>query len=434
MTRALPRLVTLLAALLSLAAAPASPPDPEANLVADLVVRAPSGGPAWWKVSSANATVWVLGVPAALPKGLAWSDVVLDRRLNQASRVILPPVASFGVFDVFGAFSLSGKLRAKTPIEATLPPDLAFDQFRHAVAAALRQSPAHYDRWKPAVAGVFMVADFRKAAALEPNQPLSQIRAAAQRHRLRATPAVAYPALPMARMLAGELTNQVNVACLADALDEIEAGAGQVRKSAAAWSVGDTPGALAAERGFERCLAALPNGADLVRRTEADQANAIAQALRTPGVVVAVVEPRPPLAEGGVPDRLRAQGFTVKIPGRELTRDETSAAKAKRAVPGGVSVLPRFSSWRGVATWLQARQLDAGRALTGDDDRMSAGQRLHPLFFHSGVDWLRGVGTGVGEVAARLARSRLPCVSENITQSAKPLSLWDRLPNSSSTT
>jgi hypothetical protein len=313
MIRAFPRFAALLAAMLSLAAAPPSPPDPEGKVVADLVVRAASGGPAWWKVSSGNATVWVLGVPAALPKGLAWSDVVLDRRLNQASRVILPPVASFGLFDVFSAFSLNGKLRVKAPFEATLPPDLA--RRFSAGAAALRQSPAHYDRWKPALAGLFMVADFRKAAALDGNQPLNQIRAAAQRHRLRATPAAAYPALPMARTLAGELTDQVNRACLADALDEIGAGAGRVQASARAWAVGDTPGALAAERGFERCLAALPNGADLVQRTEADQAGAIAKALQTPGVVVAVVELRPLLAEGGVLDRLRAQGFAVRAPG-----------------------------------------------------------------------------------------------------------------------
>jgi len=313
MNRALSRLATLLAAVLCLAAAPPSPPDPEGQVVADLVVRAPSGGPAWWKVSSGGATVWVLGVPDALPKGLAWSDVVLDRRLNQASRVILPPVASFGLFDVFGALALNCKLRVKTPFEAALPPDLA-RRFA-AGAAALRQSPARYDRWKPALAGLIMVADFRKVAALDGNQPLNQIRAAARRHQLRAAPAIAYPALPMARTLAGELTSQVNLACLSDALDEIEAGAGRVQASARAWAVGDTPGALAAERGFERCLAALPNGADLVHRTEADQASAIAKALQTPGVVVAVVELRPLLAQGGVLDRLRALGFTVKAPG-----------------------------------------------------------------------------------------------------------------------
>jgi hypothetical protein len=313
MLRALLTVLLSLTLVVPALAAPA-PPDPEGQVVSDLVVRAKDGGPAWWKVTAANgAAVFVLGVPSALPKGLRWSDVGLDRRLYQSSRVILPPVASFGVLDLFGAFSLNAKLHGKGPFEASLPPDLA-RRFA-AGAAALRQSPGHYDRWKPAVAGLVMVGDFRKAAALDASQPLNGIKAAAGRHRLRATPAASYPGLPMARAIAAELTDQVNQACLADALDEIEAGPARVQAAARAWAVGDVPGALTAERGFERCLAALPNGADLVRRTEADQANAIAASLRAGGNAVAVVELRPLLAQGGVLDRLRAAGFRVTTPG-----------------------------------------------------------------------------------------------------------------------
>lgn len=299
---------------LFLAGAAASPPDPEGTVVADLVVRAPSGGPAWWKVSSPTSTVWVVGTPAALPKGLRWDDTVLDRRLTHANQVLLPPAARFGVLDVFGALALSGKLRGK-PFEAALPPDLARRYF--AGAAALRQSPDHYDRWKPAVAGLLMVADFRKQAGLDANQPLNAIKAAAGRDRVKAAPAVTYPAMPMAKMLAAELSGDVNLACLADALHELEAGSERVKASAAAWSIGDVAGALGAERGFERCLAALPNGADLVRRTEADEAAAIAKALKAPGTAIAVVELRPLLAEGGVLDRLRAEGYAVRPPGAD---------------------------------------------------------------------------------------------------------------------
>jgi len=313
MIRRLKALVALLSAMLVIGAAPA-PPDPEGSVVPDLVVRAPSGGPAWWKVSSGPATVWVLGTPAALPKGLRWDDVGLDRRLARATQVILPPAARFGVFDVFGALALRGKLRGK-PFEAALPPDLTRRYL--AAVAALRQTPRHYDGWKPAVAGLLMVADFRRQAGLDANQPLNAIRAAAGRHRVKAAPAITYPAMPMAKTLAAELSGEVNLACLADALQEIEAGPHRAKASAQAWAVGDVAGALGAERGFERCLAALPNGADLVRRTEADQATAIAGALKAPGTAVAVVELRPLLAEGGVLDRLRAEGYAVRPPSAE---------------------------------------------------------------------------------------------------------------------
>jgi len=298
-----------------LGAALPTPEDPQATVVADLVVRAKLPGPAWWKVTSGAATVWVLGVPGALPKGLKWDASVLARRLAASRRLILPPTASFGLLDVFGAFSLGGKLRTRAPFEATLPPDLAR---RYAAdVAVLRQPPAHYDRWKPAVAGLVMVADFRRQSGLDANQPLGAVRGAAARAGVRSQPAASYPAVPMLRSLAAELSDAVNLACLADGLQEIEAGPGRVRAAGAAWAVGDVAGALAAERGYERCLAALPDGAALVRRTMADQTSAIAAALRTPGTTVAVVELRALLAEGGVLDSLRSRGYAVRTPGED---------------------------------------------------------------------------------------------------------------------
>jgi hypothetical protein len=310
----------LILALASLGAAPKPPPqppieDPQGAVVPELVVRARTPGPAWWRVSSGASTVWVLGVPGALPKGQAWDASVLQRRLAKASRLILPPTASFGLLDVFGAFALNAKLRQSTPFEATLPPELAA-RFA-ADAALLRQKPGHYDRWKPAVAGLVMVGDFRKQAGLDGNQPVGAIRGQAARQGVRGQAAATYPALPMARMLAGELSAPVNLACLADALQEIEAGAGRVRAAAAAWAAGDVAGALTAERGYERCLAALPNGADLMRQTTADQTQALARALKSPGVSMAVVELRALLSQGGVLDRLRALGYVVQTPGED---------------------------------------------------------------------------------------------------------------------
>jgi hypothetical protein len=310
------RTLILALAVGALGAAPAPPPeDPQGQLVQELVVHARLPGPAWWRVSSGASTLWVLGVPAALPRGLKWDQTVLQRRLAKTGRLILPPTASFGPFDIFAAFGVAAKFRTPAPFEPTLPADLAA---RYAAdAALLRQSPGHYDRWKPAAAGLIMVADFRKQAGLDANQPLNAIKAAASRQGVRAQPAATYPALPMARTLAAELSEPVNLACLTDALQEIEAGAGRVRAAAAAWAAGDVAGALTAERGYERCLAALPNGADLMRQTTADQTQALARALKSPGVSMAVVELRALLSQGGVLDRLRALGYVVQTPGED---------------------------------------------------------------------------------------------------------------------
>ena len=57
----------MIAAVLALAAA--APPralpldDPEGNIVEELVVTAREAGPAWWRVSDADTTVYILALP-----------------------------------------------------------------------------------------------------------------------------------------------------------------------------------------------------------------------------------------------------------------------------------------------------------------------------------------------------------------------------------
>ena len=45
--------------------------DPQANVVEALVVSAKLPGPAWWRVSDGDTTIYVMGMPSMLPKGQA---------------------------------------------------------------------------------------------------------------------------------------------------------------------------------------------------------------------------------------------------------------------------------------------------------------------------------------------------------------------------
>src|SRR4051812_28615387 len=71
--------------------------DPEANLVEELVVNARLPGPAWWKVTDADTTVYVLGVPAMTPTKLEVDSSVLKRRLDGADRLIMGQEADVSV-------------------------------------------------------------------------------------------------------------------------------------------------------------------------------------------------------------------------------------------------------------------------------------------------------------------------------------------------
>ena len=181
-------------------------------------------------------------------------------------------------------------------------------------AAALRQSPGHYDAWKPAVAGLLMVGDFRKHAGIQEFQPLNEIRAQAGRKGVRVVPAAAYKALPFLKSIAADLTDAVNQACLADSLQEIESGDARVRAAAEAWAKGDVRGALNAERGYEKCLASFPEVTAQVRKTMADETTAIAGDLETPGVSVAAIPLRMLVAKEGVLAQLAARGYAVHTP------------------------------------------------------------------------------------------------------------------------
>jgi hypothetical protein len=131
---------------------------------------------------------------------------------------------------------------------------------------------------------------------------------------LKVVPAGTFRAVSLIRAAETGLA-QSGPACLADALDEIEAGAGQVRAAAEGWAHGDVAAALAAQRGYEKCLNSLPEGADVASKTMTDTTTAVAAALAAPGYSVAVVNLRTLLAEHGVLQRLQARGYAVARPG-----------------------------------------------------------------------------------------------------------------------
>lgn len=120
-------------------------------MVEELVVTAAAGGPAWWRVSRGDSTVWILGTPSSLPKGFTWDERLLDRRLGAAREVILPPMATAGVFDIFAALSARARMRGPAPLEARAPAPLGAGF--EAAATRLGRRPSDYDRWNGVMAG-----------------------------------------------------------------------------------------------------------------------------------------------------------------------------------------------------------------------------------------------------------------------------------------
>jgi hypothetical protein len=288
-------------------------PDPEATVVQELVVTARAGGPAWWRVSNGASTVWVLGVPEALPRGLRWDMTLLRRRLAGAHELIAPPTITAGLGDLFALLGARKHFRSKGRMEDTLPADLRARFLTD--RARLNPDPHAYVGWTPLVAALLMVSDFRRRSGLEAREPAGTVARLARSLGVRVVPAGSYRAVSLVRAAETGLA-QAGPACLADALDEIEAGPARTVAAAQGWARGDVAEALSAQRGYEKCLNSLPDGADLAGKAMTDTTATIAAALAAPGYSVAVVNLRTLLAQGGVLQRLRARGYTVAVPGQ----------------------------------------------------------------------------------------------------------------------
>jgi len=286
--------------------------DPEANLVEELVVSARLPGPAWWRVSDADTTIYILGTLNALPKGASWDTSVLDRRLTGAFALILPPQGRAGVTDIPAMLALRGKLKSDQPLDQAAP-DLAPRLAR--VRAQLGKRPDSYDGWNPLGAGMLIAIDFQKQARLDGGEPERTVARLARKHRVKTQTAGVYKAMPMVKTAVRGHSEAAGLLCLEGVLNEVEAGTGAVRAAARAWAEGNVREAISGPRNFQRCVRGLPGMSDLEQKATADEVAALARALKTPGHAVALYSMRGLVAQGGVLDRLRAQGFTVRTPG-----------------------------------------------------------------------------------------------------------------------
>ena len=308
-------LVTAIALAVAAPAAGQSPPgleDPEAAIVEELVVVARERGPAWWRVKDADTTVYILGIPGGeIPAGLAWDRSLLERRMKGAHSLIVGTTLTARVRDVPALLRARSRMKSKTPMEETLPPEL---RTRFIAAREKLGKPAgRYAGWQPIVAAQFLVQDAlaeRRSTSVE-----QVVRGLARKNKVPLRSTSKYPLMPLLNAALAGLTPQVQADCMEGALEDVEAGKRRVLNAAEGWAAGDVSAALRAPRSFDRCVLALAGGAQFWRNTTRDNANDIASALGKPGHAVAVVNLRRLLAEDGVVEQLEAQGLTVIGPG-----------------------------------------------------------------------------------------------------------------------
>lgn len=294
------------------------PADPTSTLVDELVVNANLPGPAWWKVSKGDATVFILGLPTLAPKTVVYDDSLLRSRLRGANRLILAPAADVNFLSLIGfAFTAKRTFSEPTPLSRQLPPAMA-DRL-HTLLAQRGQKPDEFDRLKPAFAGFVLAnSDDGRSLTLTLGDLQDSIKKLARSNAIQPHPQIVstgrYDVLVQLKAL-GNLPPEAQLACFDEGLRTAERGQGGIEAIAAQWAKGRVRDLTSADRGFEACLSSSPTvAADLRRGIDASTA-AIQSALEKPGVSVALVDLRPLLAQDGVLDRLRRRDYEVHTPG-----------------------------------------------------------------------------------------------------------------------
>lgn len=293
------------------------PQDPGSAVVEELQVVARPPGPALWLVEKGDAKLYVVGSAPPLPHQLKWDSPRLDRALDQASLVLVPPEASVGPLQIT-KFVLTGGGGVRQPmlgknLEDKLPPDLKA-RFVNARQQA-RRGAGPYKDWKPAVAGFILLSDFRQAAGLSEAKPVSTIERMAKAKGIKVKAMSQYRLGPIISS-AGKLSDEGNLACLNDALTELEYDAQHATTIGTDWANGDLASVRArySTSAIQRCVMRTPGGPGLLAQQIGQSADALNKALNRPGVTIAVVDLAFLLPANGVLDRLKASGATITSP------------------------------------------------------------------------------------------------------------------------
>ena len=290
-----------------------SPQDPGSAVVEELLVVARPPGPALWLVEKGGAKLYVVGSAPPLPHQLKWDSPRLNRALDQASLVLVPPEASVGPLQMT-RFVVTGGGGVRQPfgkkLEDRLPPDLKA-RFINVREQAGRTAVPYKD-WKPAVAGFIVMSDFRQAAGLSEAKPVSTIERMAKAKGVKVKAMSQYRLGPVMGVV-GKLSDEGQLACLRDALSEIDYDASHATTIGTDWARGDLASVRArySTSAAQRCLMRAPGGAGLLAEQISQSASALNEALTRPGVTIAVVDLAFLLPANGVLDRLRAAGATV---------------------------------------------------------------------------------------------------------------------------
>ncbi|WP_174299241.1 TraB/GumN family protein [Caulobacter sp. S45] len=281
----------------------------------EVVVTKHLPGPALWKVTKGDAQVFILGAATPLPHMLQWDTLRLENALNGADALYLEPRPSLSPMELMrlAVNRAPLELAGGQTLETVLPPREK-ERFTR-MMVTIHGKAQTYDRLKPAIAGLFLIADFRKAAGLSEGKPGTTVMHLAEDAHVPVKSVGDFRLDPFVDT-ASRLSMADNIACFDAAMDDIDQEAVHGRVMAEAWAKGDlkTVGETYKASLLTSCLMRIPSVQKLLDRGTDQGVQTVQAALIKPGKSVAVVDLNFLLGPRGVLGRLEAAGATVTVP------------------------------------------------------------------------------------------------------------------------
>lgn len=277
----------------------------------DIVVTARASGVPIWEVAANGSTVLLVGEIIKVPKAVPWRPERLQAATAHADRVILGVKASFTIGDIVRLMFRIGKLKHLPDGHTTADYLSPTEQSR--LTGIEGRTHGSYAKQSMLITAFELLTKELRFNHDTADDASEIVRDTARDHKIAAR--------PVGTMRGKEILDslfsappETHVPCLDAAMAAYEDGPDGVLHRGEDWTHFDVPGVMASP--IEDALGACWPWTDGRYGPELRQQwdDAVEEALRQPGVTLAVVPLRVLAEGGGVLDRLKARGVAIKGP------------------------------------------------------------------------------------------------------------------------
>ena len=301
------------------ATVPPPPSDPNQAIWSEpeILVIGRLRGPAMWKLTSGDSTVYILGSMPVMKKRYGWDQGRVSFILKNAHIYLSKPEAKANPMLVM-SLAASRNLGFGKTLDSVLPGDL--NRRFNKLVTSYGLNPKSYAKSRPLWAVLQLRHDVYDKAELTTTEPEKTIARMAKARNTPTKPVAVYNVDAYLKRV-NNFSRAEEMSCVANMLSEIEFSTRYAKTATDAWAQADiaTVRAYMVNSASDACLEGQSSTALALNRMVDDNVKAIEANLKTPGKSIVVMPLGALLRKDGALERLRAKGIEISDPEGEAT-------------------------------------------------------------------------------------------------------------------